>query len=67
MSETILSIEKTIQYDKQMLTRQGTVALWSNASVLDREDGGSNLGLGIFILLTCETKQRRGGTKIGPA
>ena len=53
---------------KESITEeQDTVALWSNASVLDREDGGSNLGLGIFILLTCETKQRRGGTKIGPA
>ena len=25
------------------------MALWSNASVLDQEDGGSNLGLGLFF------------------
>ena len=28
---------------------QGTVALWSNASLLDREEGGSNLGDDLFF------------------
>ena len=37
------------------------MALWSNASVLDREDDGSNLGLGIFILFDVrnEAEKRR--------
>ena len=34
---------------KHPKTEQGTVALWSDASVLDREDGGSNLGLGLVF------------------
>ena len=34
---------------KGMISEQDTMALWSNASVLDREDGGSNLGLGLFF------------------
>ena len=34
---------------KHPKTEQGTVALWSDASVLHREDGGSNLGLGLFF------------------
>ena len=42
------------------------MALWDYAPVYSLEDGGSNLGQGIFILLDVRSEAEGGGTKIGP-
>ena len=41
------------------------MALWSNASVLDREDGSWNLGLGLFFRRAKQSGEEE-GQKLDP-